>query len=121
MVPETVTVTSLWFGGHKVVGSAAAVMVGGVVSPPATSKVCTELLLMVGFAVLVATTVMESSVPNAADAGTNRLTVTVPVAPLGSVRDEGETEVTKNWLSVAARLKVSAAPLFCTSKTSETV
>src|SRR6516162_8754561 len=108
MVPETVTVTSLWFGGNKEAGSAAAVMVGGVVSPPATSRVCTALLLMDGFVVLVATTVMESLVPNAAEAGTDKLTVTVPVAPLASVRDDGEIEVTKDWPSVPARLNVSA-------------
>src|SRR5260221_11046191 len=73
MTPETTTGTSLPSGGHNDAGSAVAVMVGGVVSPLATSKVWTELLLMLGSVALVATTVMESFVPVVAGSGTNRL------------------------------------------------
>src|SRR6266571_5565052 len=106
ILPETTTATILLSGGHSEDGFAAAVTAGGVVSPEETSKVCTALLLMVGLMALVATSVMESLVPPAADCGTNRLTVTVPVAPLGSVSDAGETEVTKNWPSLPVRIKL---------------
>src|ERR1700704_1390114 len=110
MTPETTTSTILWFGGHKEAGFAAAVMEGGVVSPEETSKVCTALLVTLGSVALVASRGMESSAPAAADDGTNRFTVTVPVPPLARAREAGETEFTKNWPSLAARLKLPAGP-----------